>query len=41
MNVYNKNKYIEVKSPYTYNKQLEQNNCKRDQVIKDGYTFEF
>lgn len=32
---------IEVKSPYTYTQQLEQNNCKRDQVINDGYTFEF
>ncbi len=32
---------IEVKSPYTYNKQLEQNECKKDQVLKDGYTFEF
>lgn len=32
---------IEVKSEYTYNKQLEQNHCKREQVIKDGYTFEF
>ncbi len=34
-------KIIEVKSPYTYNKQLEQNNCKKDQVVQDGYTFEF
>jgi hypothetical protein len=34
-------KIIEVKSPYTYNKQVEQNHCKRDQVIADGYTFEF
>jgi hypothetical protein len=32
---------IEVKSPYTYKKQLEQNHCKRAQVMKDGYTFEF
>ena len=30
---------IEVKSPY--NKQLEQNTCKKEQVIKDGYIFEF
>jgi len=35
------NKIIEVKSPYTYNKQLEQNMCKKEQVIKDGYIFEF
>jgi len=34
-------KIIEVKSPYTYNKQLEQNHCKKDQVVQDGYTFEF
>jgi len=34
-------KIIEVKSPYTYNKQLQQNHSKRDQVVKDGYTFEF
>ena len=34
-------KFIEVKSPYTYNKQLLQNNAKRDQVILDGYAFEF
>jgi hypothetical protein len=34
-------KIIEVKSPYTYNKQVEQNHCKRDQVMADGYTFEF
>lgn len=32
---------IEVKSDYTYERQLEQNHSKRDQVIKDGYTFEF
>ncbi len=32
---------VEVKSPYTYKKQLEQNHSKRDQVMKDGYTFEF
>ena len=35
------NKIIEVKSPYTYHKQLEQNICKKEQVIKDGYIFEF
>ena len=35
------NKIIEVKSVYTYNKQLEQNMCKKEQVIKDGYIFEF
>jgi hypothetical protein len=34
-------KIIEVKSPYTYNKQLEQNHCKKNQVVQDGYTFEF
>ena len=34
-------KIIEVKSPYTYNKQLAQNNAKRDQVLLDGYAFEF
>lgn len=34
-------KIIEVKSEYTYNKQLEQNNCKKTQVVNDGYTFEF
>ena len=34
-------KIIEVKSPYTYNNQLEQNHCKKDQVVQDGYTFEF
>ena len=34
-------KFIEVKSPYTYNKQLLQNNAKRDQVLLDGYIFEF
>ena len=34
-------KIIEVKSPYTYHKQLEQNHCKQNQVIQDGYTFEF
>lgn len=32
---------IEVKSPYTYQKQLEQNQCKRLQAINDGYVFEF
>jgi hypothetical protein len=32
---------IEIKSPYTYNKQLEQNECKKAQTIQDGYTFEF
>lgn len=32
---------IEVKSDYTYKKQLEQNQCKREQAVKDGYTFEF
>jgi len=37
----NQKKIIEVKSPYTYQKQLEQNNCKKEQVIKDGYVFEF
>jgi len=35
------NKFIEVKSPYTYNRQLAQNECKAAQVIKDGYSFEF
>jgi hypothetical protein len=34
-------KIIEVKSSYTYNKQLLQNNAKRDQVLLDGYAFEF
>jgi hypothetical protein len=34
-------KIIEVKSPYTYNKQLDQNHCKKNQVIQDGYIFEF
>ena len=34
-------RFIEVKSPYTYQKQLEQNNCKRDAILRDGYTFEF
>lgn len=32
---------IEVKSPYTYEKQLNQNHCKKEQVERDGYTFEF
>jgi hypothetical protein len=32
---------IEIKSPYTYNKQLEQNECKKVQSIQDGYLFEF
>lgn len=36
-----KKKIIEVKSPYTYNKQLEQNHYKRNQVVADDYTFEF
>ena len=30
-----------IESPYTYKKQLEQNMCKKEQVIKDGYIFEF
>ena len=34
-------RFIEVKSLYTYNKQLEQNHCKRDQVLTNGYAFEF
>lgn len=32
---------IEVKSNYTYNKQLDQNICKKLQAISDGYQFEF
>lgn len=32
---------IEVKSEYTYNKQLEQNQSKKQQVEQDGYQFEF
>jgi hypothetical protein len=32
---------IEVKSKYTYERQLEQNHCKKAQVEKDGYHFEF
>jgi hypothetical protein len=32
---------IEVKSDYTYNKYLEKNQCKKAQVLKDGYKFEF
>lgn len=35
------NKIIEVKSPYTYNKFLEQNKCKMKQCIEDGLKFEF
>ena len=32
---------MEVKSEYTYNKQLEQNQCKKQQVEQDGYQFDF
>ena len=34
-------KIIEVKSPYTYQKQEEQNECKKKYVLGDGYQFEF
>ncbi len=32
---------IEVKSTYTYRTELGKNRAKRDQVMADGYTFEF
>ena len=32
---------IEVKSKYTYEKELAQNQCKKQQVEQDGYQFEF
>lgn len=35
------NKVYEVKSNYTYNKQLEVNNLKRDACLKKGIQFEF
>ena len=31
---------IEVKSTYTYRKELEKNRAKRNQVMADGYMFE-
>ena len=34
-------KIIEVKSEYTYKRQMEQNECKKKHVILDGYAFEF
>lgn len=36
-----KNKYIEVKSQYTFEKMKEQNLAKADAVKKQGYEFEF
>jgi hypothetical protein len=35
------NKFIEIKSTYTYEFQQEKNNCKRDAVLRLGYEFEF
>lgn len=35
------NLLIEVKSPYTYNKELEKNLAKKDACIKAGYNFRF
>jgi hypothetical protein len=32
---------VEVKSTYTYTRQMEQNECKKKHVIQDGYAFEF
>jgi len=32
---------IEMKSTYTYRRQLEQNRCKRDSVLAEGYSFKF
>jgi hypothetical protein len=39
--IQSQNKIIEVKSPYTFNKCLEQNKCKMKQCIEDGIKFEF
>ena len=35
------NRIIEVKSFYTYEKELEKNLAKRESVIKSGYLFDF
>jgi len=35
------NRFIEVKSQYTYNKFLEQNKAKEKQMLENGYVFEF
>lgn len=32
---------IKVKSTYTYEHQIEQNECKKKYAIQDGYAFEF
>jgi hypothetical protein len=39
--VISQHRIIEVKSTYTYRKELDKNRAKRDQVLADGYAFEF
>lgn len=39
--VISQRRIIEVKSLYTYRKELDKNQAKRDQVLADGYAFEF